>query len=1350
MEQFVKILFGSETMMEADGNFNRNIITEKGSSSYTDSTITELTTLIKIMDVAPLCLNLWNSKFENVLCNKQAVVLFGVKDEEQYLSDFFKLSPKHQPNGRLSNELAHEHISSAFNTGYNKFSWLHCDINGEEIPCEITLKKVLSDNNEEFVAGFTRDLRSEFLGGERDNQYKNYFLNKISDKTLLNKLTELSEEWFFALDIRTSIIQYYGKVVNDFGYNGSISVQFGTALDRGMIHNDDIDLYISLKENMLAGIYEPIDIRYLQKDSSYKYFRLIYQTITDDNDNPVFVVGKGLDIHEQKMLEERSKVDLLTGCYNKISAEQLITQKLIELKDKSHALFIVDVDNFKAVNDNLGHFFGDEVLREVSHNLKSSFRSQDLIARIGGDEFIVFIENITSDTLLKTKAQRIVDAFCKTYSGEDNNYAVSGSVGIALYPDAGVAYDTLYKAADKALYQAKLLGKNQFVFYNDSLIDGTMRNLTRLENADKIASSYFDYDLISSVFNILYERNGDAVSINFALQYICQKYNTDRSYIFETFNDGETYSNTFEWCRAGVNPEIDNLQDIPRPLYDEFFDNARNGVIYSNDLSDMIKNPQAYKIMADQGIKSFVHSQIKKDGNVTFFLGLDDCTKARVWSEKEINSMQYLSKVLSLMRQGENMHNEIVALMGYNKMSAFISDSLDDIVYISDLDDYSLIYLNKAAIQLLGNPRESEWKGKKCYKLLQGKDSPCEFCTNDQLNDEDFYEWTYYNPIFNKTYLLKDKLIQYGDKLVRIEIATDITIVKSLEAELQEKLEEERLLFSCVDTLHSGKNPHLSINRLLEIIATYHDAERSYIFDMSESGETLRNTFEWCAPGAKPQIELLQNVPRENLSGWYEKFNEIGEFYISSVEDDLGPESPDYEILASQDIESLVTAPIRDSNGELTGFIGVDNPKQNITKTELLRSVARFIANFLDETELLAELNRLSYYDILTGVKNRHSYRKELFMIEKTDLNSLSVAYIDIKGLRSINELKGTQFGDSVIRRVANILTGIFGEHIYRVGGDEFVILKQDLSEDYFEEEIKRLKEIFKNEDDYTVSLGYTWNKNFDMQDSDQKFAAGQKYTAILSENLEKEIQNQKFVVYLQPQIDMKTGCYNSAEALIRRKNFDGTIQPPIAFLPFYEKEGIISKIDLFVFETVCKHLKAWKDAGFNRDMTVSVNCSRITVSEKKVVKQFCDLCDRYSVDRSAIVIEITETISSTNDEVLAGIISNIKGAGFSISLDDFGNGYSNLSTLKISDFDEIKIDMGLVNNLHTDAKSLSLTKVGLNLCDELDNLISVAEGIEVIEQYDILKALNCNKGQGYYFAKPMPIEEFTEKYIKI
>ncbi len=1306
-----------------------------------------------IIDATPLCLNLWNYELKNVLCNRQVMALFDLKSEQQYIDEFFNLSPEYQPNGKLSSTLAQEQIKKAFSEGYNKFKWLHCKLNGEEIPCEITLRRIKISDDEDYIAGFTRDLRDELMGSSYVEEYENYFLNRISERTLFNKISEISKEWYFSYDIRTSLIRFYGSYERTSNRD---YFPLNEPLKKGKVHEEDANLYLELMENMKKGVYEPLDIRYLQPNGAYRYYRFVYQTVNDPNGDPVFVVGKGADVHEQKTLERRSRIDLLTECYNKNAAEYIIAEKMIEMKNDEFALFFIDIDNFKTINHNVSHHFGDEVLKNISKSIKSIFRSDDIIARIGGDEFIVFTTNPGNKKVLEKKAKSIVDMLNTSYKYDDIECPLSASVGIARH-SAGNSYDDLYNAADQALYNAKKAGKNRYSFYDSSMEEGTIGELTKLDNSNRVTGAILDYELVTEVFDILYdERYNLTDAVNLSLQYIADRFNADRSYIFETFDNGKTYDNTYEFCKEGVTAEIGNLKGIDREVLQEFFIENKNGILYSNDLAATFKQENAYKLMADQGIRSFAHAQIRKDGYVTIFLGLDDCTKARIWSDREINSLQYIVKIMSILLKSAHMQNSLSELGEYNRTTMHISAMSEELSYVSDVDTYELLYINRAMLNVLGNPPESVWKGGKCYELLQGKTEPCDFCTNHLLNEHTSYEWSIHNELFNKTYLLKDKLIPIGGRLARLETATDITKLSELENTLVEKLEEERLLTTCIAELHSDETPKISISNILGHISKYFSSDRTVLFQISKNGEHLNNTYDWCSEGFHSRIDELQTISIENTRKLLDKIKEFNQFYEPSVEDAYSSNDAEYKWLKSLGVEHFIASSIKDIDGNVTGFIGIEHPKASTDKIWILESISKFVENFLNKNELISSLHRLSYYSSLTGIYNRQSYIDAISEVGIQSSTSLGVAHININKMRIINITHGLDFGDAVIKKVAELLTSLFGKNVYHTAGDEFVVVLKNEDELEFDNKINKAKNLFADQKDFTVSIGYAWNKNTvtrreeNISKSDNTLElTTQGYTTILSENLKREIIEGKFVVFLQPQIEMATGQFTSAEALIRRKDAKGNIQPPVTFIPFYEKEGAIAQIDMFVLETICKLFYEWEQKDINKQMQVSVNFSRHTIANKGIVDLICSVCDKYNTDKTRLVIEITETVNSVDDASLSEIVSKFTGAGFKVSLDDFGSGHSNLSSLRLSHFDEIKIDMGIVCELPQSQRSMILTENALNLCSMLEDVVSVAEGIETVEQYNVLKELGCNKGQGYYFDKPMPIKRFEEKYIK-
>ena len=605
-----------------------------------------------ILDATPLCLNVWNSEHQNIMCNHKAVTLFELKNEQQYLDEFFKLSPKYQPNGKLSKELVMINIEKAFNSGYVQFKWLHCRLDGMEIPTEIILTKIgiKDDDGFELVAGFTRDLRGELAGNDEleEKEIDDYFLNHISDKRLFKSLATLADELFFAADIRTSNVQYFGQLREKLGFNAAKNNAIDSLYDNDTIFEDDIPILMQLIQDIKNGITKPVDLRLNYEDKIPRYFRIVYKIIFDKEQNPIFVVGKIISIHKQKELEIQAKTDLLTNCYNKITTEAEITSIIEEgTEAQQHVFFIVDIDNFKAVNDSLGHHFGDLVLSEVATNLKACFRSQDIVGRIGGDEFIGFAKDLSDMNVLIKKAETIANAFHNTYSGENADYKISGSIGVARYPLDGTSYSELYKAADKAMYQSKKKGKDCYTFFNNEFALGTMRNRTMLENASRMANSYFDAEIISTVFHLLYETNDITSSINAVLKFLGKRLNVDRCYIFETFDRGENYSNTYEWCTSNTTSEIMNLQNLTKELLSDFLINSSTeGIVYSNDLS-VLEAEGAFSLMADQDIKSFLHAQFKRNDIVKGFLGVDDCSAPRVWSDKEINSILYSAKTIS-------------------------------------------------------------------------------------------------------------------------------------------------------------------------------------------------------------------------------------------------------------------------------------------------------------------------------------------------------------------------------------------------------------------------------------------------------------------------------------------------------------------------------------------------------------------------------------------------------------------------------------------------------------------------------------------------------------------------------
>lgn len=415
--------------------------------------------------------------------------------------------------------------------------------------------------------------------------------------------------------------------------------------------------------------------------------------------------------------------------------------------------------------------------------------------------------------------------------------------------------------------------------------------------------------------------------------------------------------------------------------------------------------------------------------------------------------------------------------MKSNEISEFIMDTIEDIVYVADPVTHSLYYLNGQGRRQFNLVEPEQWHRKKCYKILQGLDAPCPFCTNGHLTQNEFFNWEYFNPVVNKYFYIQDKFIQFNGILARLEIAKDITPLKVLEQELSVQLDKQRMLSQCIENLQSPLTPAQSIGELLRLISTFYDAERGYIFEVTED-HSSNNTYEWCADGVVPQIDLLQGIPAEYTLRWFEKFESEGGFFIDSITSEVDPNSAEYEILSSQGISSLITAPLRTANGNLIGFIGVDNPKKYTHDIGTMIDVTQFILDFFEKITLFDKLHKLSYGDALTGMKNRNSYSRALAVLKQEDRRSLGIIYVDINGLKIINDQCGHKIGDIYILSVSSDIQTLFPDLCYRIGGDEFVVLWPGVSEDVFKSKVSDLTQRLCVDQCSKASIGIAWSDN--------------------------------------------------------------------------------------------------------------------------------------------------------------------------------------------------------------------------------------------------------------------------------
>ena len=457
---------------------------------------------------------------------------------------------------------------------------------------------------------------------------------------------------------------------------------------------------------------------------------------------------------------------------------------------------------------------------------------------------------------------------------------------------------------------------------------------------------------------------------------------------------------------------------------------------------------------------------------------------------------------------------------------------------------------------------------------------------------------------------------------------------------------------------------------------------------------------------------------------------------------------------------------LRGTSGENTMWIN-----SMCSSKELADHSHIYYTLFLDSTRQIVyenqlldkqkELEYISQYDSLTGVCNRYSYNLYLEQNKNSLKHQTGFVFADLNGLKSANDEFGHLFGDSLIVGFAEMLLKYFDRHsIFRISGDEFVVIQEKINIIDFENNVNAfIAEVNKQD---TAAVGYKWEttvvdlkqaiyqteqlmmiqkQRYYINHSNQE----SKHRPKILKDLVADIDNNRFLVYLQPKATMGSSKVIGAEALIRKIGEDGQVISPFEFVPILEKELLISRIDFFVLEEVCKLLSRWHLEG-RRIIKISVNMSRVSIVETDFIQHILSICDKYQVDHQYLEFEITESIETKDNRKFPETLTTLHELGFGVALDDMGNGYSSLRMLTMQSVDMVKIDRSLVLQIH-DIEGAALIRYVIALCHEIGKKC-IAEGVENVSQAAILTDMKCDYFQGYLLDRPIPVEEL-EAYLQ-
>lgn len=428
------------------------------------------------------------------------------------------------------------------------------------------------------------------------------------------------------------------------------------------------------------------------------------------------------------------------------------------------------------------------------------------------------------------------------------------------------------------------------------------------------------------------------------------------------------------------------------------------------------------------------------------------------------------------------------------------------------------------------------------------------------------------------------------------------------------------------------------------------------------------------------------------------------------------------------------------------------------------------------------QMEYLAHHDTLTGLPNRvlvqdrFAHAKSRADREGT---KLALLFLDLDGFKTINDSLGHGVGDALLRQIAERLGGCVrdSDTISRLGGDEFLVLLSDITsaDDTGPVLLKLLERLHEpvrveaRELSTSVSVGVsiypddghdfdTLLKKSDMAMYRAKDAGRNTYRYFdeqmnveaveqlaLRSDLRHALERSEFVLHYQPQIELATGRVIGAEALVRWNHPERGMVMPMRFIPAAEESGLIIPLGAWVMHEACRQAAAWRRAGLP-PLVMAVNLSAVQFRRGDVEQTVIAVLEAAGLPPEWLELELTESILIHESEGVLATVRRLKQQGVRFSIDDFGTGYSSLSYLKRFEIDKLKIDRSFVRDLAVDADDAAIVRAIIQMARSL-GLATIAEGVETDEMLSRLRAFGCDEAQGYYFARPMPVQDF-ERYL--
>lgn len=672
-----------------------------------------------------------------------------------------------------------------------------------------------------------------------------------------------------------------------------------------------------------------------------------------------------------------------------------------------------------------------------------------------------------------------------------------------------------------------------------------------------------------------------------------------------------------------------------------------------------------------------------------------------------------------------------------HKLLDFILDEAAGFVYAIDMASHQILYANGSVQRTFGK----DVVGRTCFLALQqGLAAPCAGCpampATADADSSSVTEWENTNTINQRTYLLNGRHLCWPDgRHVRLQVGIDISRQKALESTINE---ERRASLEAFEIL---------TNATIEGLIIYDENKRC--------------------------IRVNQVAPQ--IFG-YSAEEMIGMDAIAFI----APQSRDH---VRQVIRNIDQAPYEAQMLRRDGsvFWAILRGRDLMQAGRKIRVSA--VLDISDIKEKEAQISRLAYYDVLTGLPNRrylHDRLGQALSASERSGQFGALLFIDLDHFKTINDTRGHAVGDKVLIEAALRIRHHTrdADLVSRFGGDEFVILLEGLSTLEWEASHKSLQAAQKVLEalaanyridgfDYRLSgsigialfngnavsredlLRYADTAMYNAKDSGRDMA--RFFDPVLQEQIEAKalmiarlrdiLEQERLRIHYQPQVLFRgeTAIYG-VELLARWPDDPGGTIPPSRFIPAAEESGLIVRLGQYVLQHAARQLKAWESDPERKDWRISINVSVRQFEEGDFVARIADLLEHHRFRPDKLCLELTESLLLEHTEERLHKLSQLRKMGFQLSIDDFGTGYSSLAYLKRLPINELKIDRSFISEIENDPSNAILVHTMISIGQQFGYEV-VAEGVENEAQYRRLLEMGCTRFQGYYFGRPQPLE---------